>query len=289
VKLQDLDDNRLTVTDFSELVGIPANILRRYDREGILCPSVTIPQGKQKQRYYSLEQTSTAKMLRVLWVIGVQPKTIRTYVKTRSPQSLIKLLNKTKLAIENEMHLLQKAYSIIGMFVDTLQEGGRITETELSVSTIPEKRIILGQPNKYQAIDGYFKEYRRFCTEPHNPPIDLSYKIGGYFDNMDEFIKNPSLPTRFYSLDPHGKDSIEQRLYLIGYTRGCYGQTNDLPEKMKAFADKHGLIFDGPVYNIYLYDELSIGDSSQYLLQVTAAITDMSLMPNRRPKLHDLW
>ncbi len=125
----------------------------------------------------------------------------------------------------------------------------------------------------------------RFCTESHIPPIDLSYKIGGYFDSMKLFIETPARPTRFYSLDPNGHEVIEKRLYLVGYTRGDYGQTNDLPRRMKAYADKNGLMFGGPVYNLYLFDELAIEDSGQYLLQVAAALTDMSVIPNRRPNL----
>jgi len=79
------------------------------------------------------------------------------------------------------------------------------------------------------------------------------------------------------------------KLFLTGYTRGYYGQTNDLPKRMasfakkKSFAKKNGLMFNGPVYNLYLFDEMSITDPEQYLLQVTASVKEMRRVPSRRP------
>lgn len=71
-------------------------------------------------------------------------------------------------------------------------------------------------------------------------------------------------------------------LYLVGYTHGYYGQTNDLPGKMAAYAKKHGLVFNGAVYNIYLTDETSVIDPDQYLLQVSASVSETRRVPSRR-------
>jgi effector-binding domain-containing protein len=71
-------------------------------------------------------------------------------------------------------------------------------------------------------------------------------------------------------------------LYLIGYTRGYYGQTNDLPKRMASFARKNGLLFNGSVFNTYLFDEMSIIDTEQYLLQVSALVKETRRVPSRR-------
>jgi effector-binding domain-containing protein len=100
---------------------------------------------------------------------------------------------------------------------------------------------------------------------------------------MNVFLNEPSQPTRFFSLDPNGKEKQPKGLYLTGYTRGYYGQTNDLPKRMAAFAKKNRLVFTGPVYNIYLFDEMSITDMNQYLLQVSASVKETRRVPSRRP------
>ena len=80
-----------------------------------------------------------------------------------------------------------------------------------------------------------------------------------------------------------GADKKAAGLYLVGYTRGYYGETNDLPARMRDFAKKNGLIFNGPVYNIYLFDEMSVADPKQYLLQVSASVKETRRVPSRRP------
>jgi hypothetical protein len=47
----------------------------------------------------------------------------------------------------------------------------------------------------------------------------MSFPVGGYFEDMDAFMKKPSQPTRFFSIAPKGTDLKPAGLYLIGYTR----------------------------------------------------------------------
>jgi hypothetical protein len=133
---------------------------------------------------------------------------------------------------------------------------------------------VLGEPNEYGDGEGFFGAFAHFCTAPHTPELNLSYPIGGYFDSMERFLGAPSRPTRFFSHDPQGRETISEGLYLTGYTRGYYGQTNDLPLRMAAYAKRNGLTFSGPVYNTYLHDELSTTDPEHYLLQVSASVSE---------------
>jgi hypothetical protein len=100
---------------------------------------------------------------------------------------------------------------------------------------------------------------------------------------MDDFINGPSKPMRFFTIDPNGCDRKEEGLYLVGYTRGYYGEVNDLPARMAGYANDNGLIFIGPVYNVYLFDEMSILDKNNYLLQVSAPVRETRRMQYRHP------
>jgi DNA-binding transcriptional MerR regulator len=232
-----MGEDCMTLVDFSKLVGISPKVLVQYDREGIFSPAVAITKGKRVFRYYLPAQSSTAKVLRVLWSIGASYKTIRSLSKVRSPEDTLKLLDMTLASLDNASHLIHRARSVVSTHLEALQEGMRISEKVVSIIAMPERRIILGEPNEFKEKEGYYGAFTRFCTAPHKPTLDLSYKIGGYFDSMEAFLTNPSQPSRFYSIDPNGHELIENRLYLVGYTRGPYGQTNDLPERMKAYAD----------------------------------------------------
>ena len=267
---KNIEDDSFSINDFAEFADISAGSLRHYDREGIFSPA----QYADKYRRYSPLQITTVKMIRVLTEIGAPLKEVKELAATRTPEKMLRFFRKHKERIANEIKFLQAAYSIINIFSDLLYEAISITETEISISEMAERRIILGDENDFSETTGFQQEFIRFCKVPHEPKSNISYPVGGYFENMEVFQDEPSKPTRFFFLDPQGNEIKSAGLYLVGYTRGYYGQTNDLPKRMAAYAKKNGLVFNGPVYNIYLTDEISELDPGKYLLQVSASVRE---------------
>lgn len=262
----------MSIKEFAGFVNMTVSALRHYDSKNVFRPAKRGIEFENKYRYYSPTQITTVKMIRVLTEIGVPLNEIKELAQNRTPEKMIKLLNRNKDKIADEIHFLQDVFTIINTFIDLLNEGISVTETEISVSEMPEKRLILGNQNYFTETAEFYGEFIRFCNAPHEPKINTSYPIGGYWESMTAFLEEPSRPMRFFSLDPAGQQRRAAGLYLNGYTRGYYGQTNDLPEKMAVFAKKNGLVFTGAIYNTYLFDEISIPDPEQYLLQVSASV-----------------
>ena len=267
-KMSEINDNNLekdylTIKEFAKFVEMSISKLRYYDNIGVFEPTRRGVDFENNYRYYSPEQITIIRMIRVLTDIGVKLNTIKELKENRTPEKIIKLLSKYKDIITNEIHELREIYSIINTFHSLLSEAMNVTETEISVVEMPEKRIILGNVNDYSGTTSFYREYIRFYSEPHKPKLNMSFPIGGYFDSMKVFLKEPSRPTRFFSIDPKGHECKAAGLYLVGYTHGYYGETNDLPQRMKAFAKKNGLVFNGPVYHIFLIDEISVTKPGQ--------------------------
>jgi DNA-binding transcriptional MerR regulator len=280
---KDIVQGYLTIKEFAEFVGMTIAALRHYDKKGVFRPAKLGKEFENKYRYYSPMQITTVKMVRVLAEIGVPLQTIKELAENRTPEKLMKLLTKYKGIVADEIHFLQEVYTVISTFLELITAGMSAMENELSVSEMPERRIILGKTTDFSGSTGFFSEFTSFCNAPHEPKLNLSYPAGGYFDSMDVFLSEPSQPTRFFSLDPKGYEKIPAGLYLIGYSRGYYGQTNDLPKRMATFAKKNGLIFNGAVFNLYLLDEISVADQDQYLLQVLVPVKETRRLPSRRP------
>jgi len=199
----------------------------------------------------------------------------------------MKLLNKHKGVIADRIEFFNESFSIISTYLDLLNEGVCAIEADFTVSKMQEKPIILGEINDFDDSDSFHEEFMRFCKAENKPKLNLSFPIGGFFQSMEAFLMNPSQPTRFFSFDPKGLELKESGLYITGYTRGYYGQTNDLPKRMAAFAKENGLLFNGPVYNIFLFDEVSLIDPEQYLLQVSASVKeDRAVFPQKHQKLY---
>ena len=277
------DGDYWSIKEFAGFVGMTVSALRHYDKKGAFIPAKIGKEFENNYRYYSPLQITTVKLIRVLAEIGVPLITIKELAKCRSPEKTLKLLSKNKDLIADELRFLHEMYSVISTFIDLLTEGISVTESEISVHEALEKRVILGDANDFSGESGFIRAFTRFCGAPHIPKLNMSYPVGGYWDSMAAFLDEPSRPMRFFSLDPKGHEQKAAGLYLIGHTRGYYGQTNDLPDRMAAFAKKNGLVFTGPVYNHYLFDEVSISDPTQYLLQASASVMETRRVTSRRP------
>jgi DNA-binding transcriptional MerR regulator len=269
----------LPIGEFARIVGITRESLRRYDNKGIFSPAARGNGLENDYRYYAPMQITTIKMIRVLTKIGVPLNTIREMAKSRTPEKLIKMLRKQKEELAGEIRFLREAHSVIAMFLDFITEGLLTDESEIFVREYPDRRIVLGDPSEYGEDEDFYGAFARFCVARHTPELNLSYPIGGYFDNMERFLDAPSRPARFFSHDPQGNEIMSGGLYLTGCTRGYYGRTNDLTLRMADYADKNGLTFTGPVYNTYLLDELSVADPEQYLLQASASVSEARCDP----------
>jgi DNA-binding transcriptional MerR regulator len=274
----------LSIKEFAGFVGMTVVALRHYDKTGVFLPAKYGVEFENKYRYYSPTQITAVKMIRVLAEIGVPLKEVKELTESRTPEKLIKLLSRNRDKVADEIRFLHDVHSVINTFLDLLNEGMSVTEADITVSELPEKQIILGGETDFSGTTDFFGEFIRFCKASYEPSINLSYPVGGYWSSMAAWFDEPNRPMRFFSLDPKGHERRSAGLYLNGYTRGYYGQTNDLPERMAAFAKKNGLVFTGAVYNTYLFDEISIADPEQYLLQVSASVSETRRVPSRRPR-----
>jgi DNA-binding transcriptional MerR regulator len=270
--------------EFANIVDLAVHVLRYYDKLGVFVPDKHGSEFENNYRYYSPIQITAFKMVRVLTEIGVKLKTIKPLTQKRTPDKMLKQLRKSKTELEDRIRFSQEAYSVASTFIDLIFEGISAMEDEITVAEMPEKRIILGDKTDHADKIGIIGEYVRFCSTQHKKMTIASFPVGGYWESMAAYSDEPSHPMRFFSLDPKGQDQKDAGLYLIGYTRGYYGQVHDLPQRMEAFAKKNGLVFSGPVYNLYLLDEISIADPNNYLLQVSASVIDTRRASSRRPR-----
>ena len=271
---KNFENDFLTIKEFAELVGVSVSTLRYYDKIGVFIPAKRGIEHGNQYRLYSPHQITTIKMIRVLTEIGIPLQTIKALTQHRTPETMLKLFSKYKNKVASEINSLQNVYSVISTFTDLLIEAISATETEISLSVMPEKRLMFGGINDFGGEIGFPIGHSRFCHDKRRLALTESLPIGGYWESMPAFISEPSQPVRFFSVDPKGRERKEAGLYLVGYMRGYCGQTNGIPEQMEAYAKKNGLVFTGPVYNIYLSDEISEIDPNNYLLQISVPVKE---------------
>jgi len=256
----------LTISEFSEWTGIPRSALIYYDKMGLFQPAY---RGENNYRYYTYLQTITVNLINTLKGIGVPLETISALMRNRTPEDLLELLTSKERDLIREMEHLLNAKKVISVFNNNIRKGLTADIEHISVVHLESEAFILGPPNDYSDDETFYNAFQRYCSDLEEKGGNLHYPMGGWWSCMDDFMQNPVRPSCFFSVDPDGRQIKEAGRYLIGYNRGFYGEIEDLPERMFAYAYENNLEFAGPMFNIFLLDEISVIDPGNYLMQAS--------------------
>lgn len=262
------DQDLMTIKKFSELTGISQSALRHYDEVDLFKP---VKRDENGYRYYSAPQTISANLIHVMHDATIPIRKIREFIKHREPEQILKLFRKQETELNRELLRIQRAYSILHVYCELIEEGLHEKNMDVHIRFLPEMPIELGPINDFSSgflYDSYFY----FLKQLETRQISTSYPCGGFYDDMDSFMSAPGQPNRYFSQVPTGRDTKPAGEYLVGYSRGYYGKIGDLPETMLEYAKDHKLTFTGPVYEMYLFDEVVIANPDQYLIQVSVPV-----------------
>ena len=260
----------LSIQEFSKLSGIESSTLRYWDEIGLFSPLMRNPDNNY--RYYSTVQLLALNFVTTLSDLEVPLKTIASLREDRDSENLLDLLEKQEKQMDMEMRSLRQRYSIIHARRELINLGAKVDQSSIMVCPIEDITMYLWPRNEYADGDTFIEPLARHVALIDQYRINLSFPVGGYYDDIDSFAKDPGRPDHFVSIDPVGTHTQKAGDYLIGYSRGYYGDLGDLPERMIAYANENSIRVAGPVYIVYLYDEFCKKDPSQYLAQCSVAV-----------------
>ena len=266
-----MDESTLfSIKDFSDFTGVNQSTLRYYDEIDLLPAAL---RGENNYRYYTPFQIIKLNYINVLIDLGVSLSVIKDMNETRTPENVIELLSRQEVVLDRRLYELRMAYSILHTYCKNIQNGLMVQDGMIRVEEFNETHFVLGHENDFNKHDTFYKEFIRFCKSAYRYRINLRFPIGGYHDDINAFLNAPSQPSRFVSLDPMGFHIRPEGSYLVGYKRGYYGDFADMPQKIAGYAQEHNLVFKGPVYVIYLLDEITMTEPSQYLARISVNVS----------------
>jgi len=261
----------MSIKEFAKLSGLEQSTLRYWDDIGLFRPAYR--NTDNNYRYYKPDQIMLSNFIKALSNLNIPLKVIGKISENRTPEAILQLIERQETVLDTELHRLHEAYSTIHTLRDTIKHGISVPEPEhISVQNLDSLPIVLGPHNGNQEDKNFYQQYMQYCGYAKENRVNLNTPIGGYFESMERFLRTPSVPARFFSIDPKGHDRRAAGKYLVGYSRGFYGQMQNTPQRMDTFAQQHNLNLNGPVYVSYLLDEISMNDPSAYLAQVCAAL-----------------
>jgi DNA-binding transcriptional MerR regulator len=262
--------NLLSISEFSQLTGIPRSKLIYYDQIGLFPPVV---RGDNNYRYYSLQQIVVAHFISDMVSFGVPLKTMVKLIRERTPQTMLTLLQEEAQHIQVEIEKLQETQSLIQVMTALIGEGLAVDEDAVGVVRLASMRYTLGTENVYQDARNFYPAWLAFMTASQHQGLNIKFPVGGFFDTMERFLAKPQIPSKFYFVMPTGEDVRSGGHYLVAYARGFYGEPGNVANKMVRYAQEHHLQLTGPVFNTFLHDELSGTDPDRYLMQAAVHVT----------------
>jgi len=286
----------LSVKEFSRLSGIETTTLRYWDEIGLFSPIKRDPENNY--RYYAPEQTIAVNFITVLSSLNIPLKKIGEIENRRNPENIVRLIEQQEKWLDLEMRRLRECYSIIHTRLELINYGARVErgfkavdgvrmdsgytgddglavdENKISVLRRGDMALILGPRNVWPEGEGFYEPFMNFCKQANKMRINLNFPIGGMHQDWEGFMEMPGKPQHWFSIDPTGNHHRVAGKYMIGFIRGYYGQFGDLSQRMAAYARENALTVSGPVYTIYLHDEVCLKDPSQYLVQVCVAVSE---------------
>ena len=262
-----------SIKEFADFTGVSQSTLRYYDEIGVL-PAAS--RGENNYRYYVPYQIIMLNYINVLVDLGVPLSVIKDMNENRTPETVSELLRRQEVKLDYKLYQLRTAYSIIHTYRDNIQNGLMAQDGAVRIEELDEEHYVLGRVNdtKFKTDKTFYEEFIRFCKSANKYRINLRYPIGAYHEDINAFLSAPNRPDRWVSVDPIGNYTRPAGKYLVGYKRGYYGEFGDIPQRMADYAQEHGLVFNGPVYTLYLLDEISIVEPDQYLSRLTVAVSE---------------
>jgi len=263
----------LSIKEFSELSGIEQSTLRYWDDIKLFCPAER--NADNNYRFYSPDQVISVNFIKVLSNLNIPLKVIGSLSADRRPETILHLMEQQETILDTELSRLHEAYSTIHTLRLLIKEGMSAPGPgNLSVQALEPLPLVMGPPNVFGEDQSFYRPFMDYCKNAKGNRVNLNNPIGGYYASMEAFLESPSMPDRFFSVDPKGQEQRPEGKYLVGYVQGYYGKMGELPRRMADYAAQHKLSLEGPLYVVYLLNELSVQEPSQYLAQVCAGIRE---------------
>jgi DNA-binding transcriptional MerR regulator len=268
VKMKDL----LTIKEFSKFSGIEQTTLRYWDDIGLFSPATRNPENNY--RCYSPEQIIAVNFIKVMSTLDFPLKTIGSVQDKRTPEWILEMIERQEKYLDMEMKRLRECYSIMHTRRELINHGLKYAdEPGIYVLYEEETPYLLGPENVFVKDEMFYHSFMKFCGMAKELRINLSYPIGGWHTSLETFVNDPGRPERYFSADPAGNVIAPAGDYLTGFSRGFYGEYDmDFVHKFAEYAKRKGIKTTGPVYTLYLHDEICMKEHKNFLVKMCVAV-----------------
>jgi DNA-binding transcriptional MerR regulator len=267
-----MDDDRrhLSIGKFAGLTGISANTLRRYDRLGLLSPSVTDPDTSY--RLYDVEQLDTGILVRLLRDLDVPLDDVRKLVRSPETGAVEEALLEHREHIRARREDLER---ILARIDGVLQEHRGllpydVDEVQLREVWVVSRRTTTSRARMDELIDAFIDELTDDLAaagrEPAGREFVLYHNALQWYQGLDMEV---CVPVERRAAEAAGGRVLPASTALQTLFRGPWDDIWQAYPAMLARMSRKGYEICGPVREAYLVDERDTDDPGEYLTEIT--------------------
>lgn len=261
----------LSIKEFSNLTNIEGSTLRYWDEIGLFAPAKRDPENGY--RYYTPDQIIAVNFFSVLSKLDIPLRIIREISSDRTPETIVSLIENQEKLLDAEIHRLYERYAVMHVRRKLIKIGLDLAQSDaVSVMNLEDMHFIQGHPADFTPGQKFYGPFLKFCKEAETLRINLQFPIAALHNNWRAFKYAAGEPHYYISIDPEGNQVRPAGKYLVGLTRGYYGNLNEVAARMDQYITDHCLKITGPVFSIYLHDEISLKNPNDYLAFACIAI-----------------
>jgi len=199
----------------------------------------------------------------------------------RNPDFVKEVLALQVRLVDDNIEEWVRARKLLLTLLKTLSEVSDVDENAMTIQFLPEQAIVFGDVNDYSGgktdYDALLSFYNAMSEK--YPKLDLNYSVWATFTKERILRGDWVWPDRFYFFNREGHDKRPAALYAVGYTRGGYGQSDELYKRLIKYIYDNGFEISGDAYEEYPLNEVCIAEEDNYLIRVMITVRESDTPP----------
>lgn len=256
------------IGDISRLYNISNDILRYYEKIGLLTPDV---RGENGYRYYSEKQLWKLNNIRSLRNLGVGLKEITEFLETRSIKKTEEMIEFQMKRIDENLKNLLELKEELRLKREKINYFKNFLEYEIPrVKNIPLRYILLKNGNfkEESEINLELKKLKKKSDEDN----DFIFPEGeiGTFISLKEWSSDNyyNYNGTFVITEEKSESFIEEGSYLSYFFRGDYTDIAKHYKKLKKYMLSNGYRAKGDIIEIYHIEMHMTENKDEYVTEI---------------------
>lgn len=264
-----------TTGEFAKILGVKKHTLFHYDEIGLFSPAVK--DEENGYRYYFVWQMDTFEVIRALQKLGMPLGDIKEYMKSRSPEHFLTLVNQKEKEIDQEIERLKNMKRFMERERETIQEA---LEAHVDIPKLAEREQeylfssdvdMTGELKLAEEI----AHHVRVCEQYYISMNAVGAVCYGKDLKAGRFDCYRSVYTRLDKRIPALKPLIKPAgTYVELYYRGYEGDMKKAYPVICGFAEERGIQLEEMWYEDILLDELTVRDYGDYVVKVAVRVRE---------------